>query len=101
MVNVFIPIAVRSITSALVLKSGGTHREISLLPVGSFILMTAKARREFIPILLALVTPLTSWSCGGGERMGIIAGFSFVTIRCTTTRDRSSAGMLVFWTLRS
>src|SRR4029077_68658 len=75
LVNVFLPTALRSIASALVLKSGGKHPEGFFAPVGTFILKTAKWRCAAIPIVFAPVATLTSWSCGCGERMGIIAGF--------------------------
>src|SRR3984957_11757544 len=92
-VNVFMPTALRSITTALVLKSGRKQRDFLFVSVCSFILKTGNERRAF-SMLIAPVAPLTSRNSVCGERMGIIAGFWLVTIRCTTTRDRSSVGML-------
>ena len=78
----------RSITSALVSKSGGKHPEGFFAPVGSFILMIGNGRRALIPIVLAPVAPLTSWSCGCRERMEVIAGFWLVTTRCATNKGQ-------------
>src|SRR6202035_997025 len=86
--------ALDSITLALVLTSGGKHQEPFFPPLGSFILMTGNGRRGLLPIVLARVAPHTSWRCGCVARMGNIAGFWFVTVRCMTTRDRSSVGIL-------
>src|SRR5438132_594941 len=96
--SVFMPTALRSITSALVLKSGGKYPEGFFVLLGTFILMTGNGRRAVFPTL-ALVAPLTSWSCRCRERTEVIAGFCIVTIRCTTTRERLHAGMLLALTL--
>src|SRR5229473_1724826 len=55
--NVFIPTALGSITSALVLKSGGKHPGIFFRP-GFFIQMTENGRRELITIVITPVGPL-------------------------------------------
>src|ERR1700747_872537 len=93
MVSVFMPTALRSITMALVLKSGSKQPALLFALVWLFMLMTGNDHRA-ISMLIAPVAPLTSRNCVCGERMGIIAGFWLVTNRCTTTRDRSSVGML-------
>src|ERR1700738_2362090 len=88
------PTALRSITSALVLKSGGKYPEMFLLPVGSFILMTGNGWHALFPIVFSPVAPLTSWSCGCAERLGIIGGSYIVSTRCMMQKDSSCVGML-------
>ncbi len=86
------PTAMRSITSALVLKSGGKHPEGFLAPVGSFILMTGNGRHAFIPIALAPVAPLTSWSCECTERDG---SYRWFLVRFNPVRDEQ--GQITRW----
>src|SRR6185369_3288280 len=86
------PTALGSITSAFVLKSGGKHP--GLLGRRLFILMTENLRRALIPIVLAPVAPLSSWSCGYAHVMALIAGSCFVLTHCATNRDRLRVGML-------
>ena len=93
--NVFMPTALGSITSALVLKSGGKHPGLLFLSGRRlFILMTENVRRALIPIVLAPVAPLSSWSCGYANVMAVIAGSWFVLTHCATNRDRLRVGML-------
>ena len=77
----------------LLLKSGGKHSGIFFRPGRLFILMTGNGRRALIPIVLAPVGPLTSWSCVCAKGTELIAGFWLVTIQCATTRDRLRDGM--------
>src|ERR1700688_2307167 len=92
--NVFMPTALRSITSALVLKSGGKHPQGLLVPVGSFILMTGKGGLAVIPIVFAPVALFSRWRFACAWRMEVFVGIWLVSTRCTTTRDRSRVGML-------
>src|SRR6266704_227011 len=91
--NVFIPTALGSITSASVLKSGGKHPGIFFRP-GFFSQKTENVLRAPIPIALAPVAPLTSWSCEYANMMALIAGYWFVLTHCATNRDRLRVGML-------
>src|SRR5690242_7353790 len=68
------PTALRSTTSVLLLKSGSKHPEAFFVLVGSFILRTGNGSRA-LPKVFWPVAPLTTWSCGCRQRMGIIAGF--------------------------
>src|SRR6266849_3882348 len=92
--NVFIPTALGSITSALVLKNGSKYPEIILCPRRLFIQMTENVRRALIPIVLARVAPLSSWSCDYANVMALIVGSWFVLTHCATNRDRLRVGML-------
>src|SRR5690242_4478599 len=78
----FMPIALGSITPALVLKSGGKHK----LRVRSFIQTTGHGS-EIILIVLSLEGPLTSWSCDCARAMEVTAGFWLVPTRYATTRE--------------
>ena len=71
------------------------RREVFFVPVGSFILTTRNGWRAF-PILIVLVAPLTSWSCGCRERLGTIAGF---WLRYNPLRD--DKGQVKRWFLAS
>src|ERR1700722_8686972 len=93
MANAFMPTALRSITSALVLKSGGKHSEVLFDPDCLFILMTRNEWRA-ISMLIAPVAPLASWSCVCARAMEPIAGSWFVLTHCATIRDRLRVGML-------
>ena len=93
--NACMPTVSRSTTWALVSSSGG-----SILAVSSIILMTGNGC-SVILIVLTLLALLSRWRCGRGKRMGVIAGFWFVTTHCATTRDRSCGGMLPRPTLKS
>src|SRR5260370_10768112 len=92
--NVFMPTALGSITSGLVLKSGGKHPGMVFRPRRFFILMTENVRRALIPIMLAPVAPLSSWSCDYANVMALIAGSWFVLTHCATNRDRLRVGIL-------
>ena len=91
--NVFTLTASCSITSALLLMSGGKHPGIVFRPGRLFILMTRNVRRALIPIMLAPVAPLSSWSCVCAKGTEVIVGYWLATIRYATTRDRSCDGM--------
>jgi PAS domain-containing protein len=93
LVNVFMPTALRSITSALVLKSGGKHPEIFFVPVCSFILMTGNGRRALFD---------SNRSCGSAYELelrvrGADGSYRWFLVRYNPLhdeRDRSSVGML-------
>src|SRR6266404_3225121 len=90
--NVFMPTALGSITSALVLKSGGKHPGIFFRPGRLFILMTERGT-GIILIVLSLQDRPTSWSYGCARAMELIAGSWFVLTHCATNRDRLRVGM--------
>src|SRR5260370_9577254 len=92
--NVFMATALGLITSALVLKSGGKHPGMVFRPRRFFILMTENVRRALIPIMLAPMAPLSSWSCDYANVMALIAGSWFVLTHCATNRDRLRVGIL-------
>src|SRR4029077_19930024 len=85
----FMPIALGSITPALVLKSGGKHK----LRVRSFIQTTGSGNSLILPVLSP--TGLrTSWNCDYAEVMEFIVGFWLVTTRCATATDKSCVATL-------
>src|SRR6266852_2435408 len=45
-------------------------------------------------VVLHQLALLTNWKCGCAKVMEVFVGFYLVSIRCTTTRDRSTVGML-------
>src|SRR5882762_2611007 len=81
------PIALRSITPALVLMSGGRQN----LGARSFI-RTTGSRNSLILPELGLTVLLASWNCDYAEVMEVIVGFWLVTTRCATTTDKSCVG---------
>src|SRR5258708_14285437 len=81
------PIALRSITPALVLMSGGRQN----LGARSFIRTTGSRNSLILPVL-GLTVLLASWNCDYAEVMEVIVGFWLDTTRCATTTDKSCVG---------
>src|SRR5258705_2705329 len=81
------PIALRSITPALVLMNGDRQK----LGARSFIRTTGSRNSLILPELSPTVR-LASWNCGYAQAMEVIVGFWRVTTRCATTTDKSCVG---------
>src|SRR5580700_73822 len=81
------PIALRSITPALVLMSGGRQK----LGVRSFIRTNGSRNLLILPVV-GLTVLLASWNCDYAGVTEVTVGFWPATTRCTTRMGKSCVG---------